>query len=82
MEASALLVLATLSGCRAGVVCAAYAQRNSGGFVAGEEKDRAEQACIETGLEALFILSTMEERVRSEGAVHWRPSMWSAEVAT
>ncbi len=82
MEASALLVLATLAGCRAGVVCAAFAQRNSGEFVAGEQKERAEQACIETGLEALSILSGMEERVRQAGAVHWRPSMWSPEVAT
>ena len=32
MEASALLVLATLAGCRAGVVCTAYAQRVRGVF--------------------------------------------------
>lgn len=82
MEASALLVLATLAGCRAGVICAAFAQRNSGEFVVGEQKERAELACIETGLEALFILSAMERRVRSEGAVQWRPSMWGPEMAT
>lgn len=82
MEASALLVLATLAGCRAGVVCAAFAQRSTGGFASGDQKKRGEQACIETGLEALTILAGMEQAVRSEGAVHWRPSMWSPEVAT
>ncbi len=82
MEASALLVLATLAGCRAGVVCAAFAQRTSGAFVSGEQKERGERACIETGLEALLILSAMERKVRSEGAVHWRPSMWGPEMAT
>jgi len=81
MEASALLVLATLAGCRAGVVCTAYAQRNSGQFVVGEQKERAERACIETGLEALLILSQMEARMREAGAVHWRPSLWASEVA-
>ena len=33
MEASALLVLAGLARCRAGVVCAVYAQRTTGDFV-------------------------------------------------
>ena len=82
MEASALLVLATLAGCRAGVVCTAFAQRTSGAFVSGEQKERGERACIETGLEALLIMSAMERKVRSEGAVHWRPSMWGPEMAT
>ena len=39
MEASALLVLATLARCRAGVVCAVYAQRTTGAFVEGAAKD-------------------------------------------
>lgn len=51
MEASALLVLATLARCRAGVVCAVYAQRTTGAFVEGAAKDAAEAACVETGLE-------------------------------
>jgi uridine phosphorylase len=76
MEASALLVLAGLAGCRAGVVCAAYAQRNTGAFVQGEQKDRAEAACIETGLEALCLLAEMDEATRTAGAPHWRPSLW------
>jgi uridine phosphorylase len=81
MEASALLVLAGLAGCRAGVVCTAYAQRTSGDFVQGAQKDRAELACIETGLEALRILAAMDERQRSAGALHWRPSLWAAGMA-
>ena len=64
MEASALLVLASLARCRAGVVCAVYAQRNTGAFVEGAAKDEAEAACVETGLEALLILATMDRQKR------------------
>jgi uridine phosphorylase len=81
MEASALLVLAALAGSRAGVVCTAYAQRTSGAFVEGSQKDRAEAACIETGLAALGILAEMDEQMRSAGAMHWRPSLWATGVA-
>jgi uridine phosphorylase len=81
MEASALLVLAGLAGCRAGVVCTAYAQRTTGKFVQGEQRTAAERACIEVGLEALTILAAMDQQVRSSGAVHWRPSLWSSGMA-
>lgn len=82
MEASALLVLAGLAECRAGVVCTAYAQRVSGAFVQGEQKDRAEAACIETGLEALGLLADMDEAVRADQALHWRPSLWVSRMAS
>ena len=57
MEASALLVLATLARCRAGVVCAVYANRTTGEFVSGDSKDAGEAACVETGLESLLVLA-------------------------
>ena len=82
MEASALLVLAGLAKCRAGVVCTAYAQRVSGAFVQGEQKEQAESACIETGLEALRLLAEMDDAVRANGALHWRPSLWVSSVAS
>ena len=82
MEASALLVLAGLAGSRAGVVCTAYAQRVSGAFVQGAEKERAEAACIDTGLEALRLLAEMDDAVRAADALHWRPSLWVSEVAS
>jgi uridine phosphorylase len=82
MEASALLVLAGLARCRAGVVCTAYAQRVSGAFVQGEQKEQAESACIETGLEALRLLAEMDDAVRANGALHWRPSLWVSSVAS
>ena len=82
MEASALLVLAMLAGCRAGVVCTAYAQRVSGAFVQGDQKERAEAACIETGLEALRLLAEMDEAMRAAEALHWRPSLWVSRVAS
>jgi uridine phosphorylase len=75
MEASALLVLAGLAGCRAGVVCAIYAQRSTGAFVTGAAKDAAERACVETGLESLLILAEMDRRKRAAATDRWRPSL-------
>ncbi len=82
MEASALLVLAGLAGSRAGVVCAAYAQRTTGRFVQGAAQERAETACIETGLEALSILAEMDDATRAAGAAAWRPSLWAPAMAS
>lgn len=82
MEASALFVLSTLAGCRAGVVCTAYSQRVTGAFVQGAQKDEAESACIETGLEALRLLAEMDEAMHAEGALHWRPSLGVPFVAS
>ena len=76
MEASALLVLAGLAGSRAGVVCAVYAQRSTGDFVAGEAKEQAEVACVETGLEGLLILAEMDRQRQDAAADRWRPSLW------
>ena len=81
MEASALLVLAALARCRAGVVCAVYAQRNAGDFVSQAELDAAESACVETGLESLLILAEMDRQKRQAGADRWRPSFWSRSTA-
>jgi uridine phosphorylase len=82
MEASALLVLAALAGARAGVVCTAFAQRNEGMFLDEAGRAAAELACIETGMVALRILADMDERTRTAGAPHWRPSLWAAMMAT
>jgi hypothetical protein len=76
MEASALLVLAGLAGCRAGVICAVYAQRTTGDFVTGEAKDRADAACVETGLEGLLILAEMSRQKQAAATDRWRPSLW------
>jgi uridine phosphorylase len=75
MEASALLVLAGLARCRAGVVCAVYAQRTTGDFVTGDAKDAAEAACVETGLEALLLLADMDRRKQAAATDRWRPSL-------
>ena len=81
MEASALLVLAGLAGCRAGVVCSVYAQRSEGRFVTGPEQDAAESACVETGLESLVILAEMDRQKRQAGVDRWRPSLWTRSTA-
>jgi uridine phosphorylase len=75
MEASALLVLAGLAGCRAGVVCAVYAQRSTGDFVTGAAKDAAERNCVATGLESLRILADMDRRKQAAATDRWRPSL-------
>ena len=75
MEASALLVLAGLARCRAGVVCAVFAQRTTGEFPVGAAKDAAEAACLETGLESLRILADIDRRKIEAGTEHWRPSL-------
>ena len=80
MEASALLVLASLGRCRAGVVCAVYANRTTGDFVSGDQKDAAEAACVETGLEGLLILADMDRQKREAGTDRWRPSIWQNTV--
>ena len=75
MEGSAVLVLAGLARCRAGVVCAVYAQRTTGDFVVGAARDAAEAACVETGLEALRILAGMDRRKAAAATDRWRPSL-------
>jgi uridine phosphorylase len=79
MEASALLVLASLARCRAGVVCAVYANRTTGEFVT-DQKDAAEAACVETGLESLLVLAEIDRQKRDAGTDRWRPSLWRHSV--
>jgi uridine phosphorylase len=81
MEASALLVLASLARCRAGVVCAVYANRTTGEFVGGATKDAAEAACVDTGLESLIVLAEMDAQKRAASTDRWRPSLWTTETA-
>jgi uridine phosphorylase len=78
MEASALLVLASLARCRAGVVCAVYAQRSTGDFIEGAAKDAAEAACVETGLDSLVILAGMDRQKQQAGTDRWYPSLWTS----
>jgi uridine phosphorylase len=82
MEASALLTLATLAGCRAGVVCTVFAQRTTGAFVDPEQKVEAEGRVIETGLEALHVLAGMDAQRERSGETLWRPSHWAPDLAT
>jgi uridine phosphorylase len=56
MESSALFVLTSLAGLRAGTVCAAYAQRVDGTFLEGAAKEAAEARCIDAGLTGIHLL--------------------------
>jgi uridine phosphorylase len=77
MEASAVLVLASLGGCRAGVVCTVFAHRKTGEFVTGDIQHRAEAAAVDTGLESLLILAELDRQKSMAGAARWRPSLWA-----
>ena len=81
MEASAVLTLAALAGCRAGVVCTVFAQRTSGAFASAEQRWAAEEGLMETGLEALHVLAEMDEQRSRAGELHWRPSHWAPKMA-
>jgi len=61
MEASCLLTLAALHGLRAGVVCAVFANRQDGRFIADDAKLQAERDVVEVGLRALHHLARMQE---------------------
>ena len=76
MEASAVLVLAGLAGCRAGAVCGVFAQRVRGEFADADARARTEAATIDIGLEALTVLSEMDRQRESAAAPRWRPSLW------
>jgi uridine phosphorylase len=76
MEASAVLVLAGLAGCRAGAVCGVFAQRARGEFADADARARTEAATIDIGLEALAVLSEMDRQRESAAAARWRPSLW------
>ena len=82
MEASAVLTLSALAGCRAGVVCTVFAQRRKGAFVSGDQKASAEAGLIDTGLEALHVLAEMDAQQARSGEKHWRPSHWAPDLAT
>jgi uridine phosphorylase len=56
MESSALFVLTSLAGLRAGTVCAVYAQRIEGTFLEGAAKEAAEASCIDAGLTGIHLL--------------------------
>jgi uridine phosphorylase len=62
MESSALFVLASLAGLRAGTICAAYAQRVEGTFLEGAAKEAAEARCIDAGLAGIHLLWEMDRR--------------------
>jgi len=72
METSCLLTLAQLKGCRAGAVCAIYANRHHDRFVDSQQKDDAEKRCLEVGLGAIEVLAAMDAKKKDSP---WLPSM-------
>ena len=75
MESSTLFTLANLRGFRAGMVCAVYANRPKNEFISLEEKPKAEERAIKTGIEAVKILSQMDTLKSKLNTRYWRPSL-------
>ncbi len=71
MESSALFVLSSLAGLRAGTVCAAYAQRVSGTFIEGAAKEAAEKRCIDAGLAGIHLLWELDQAPPGEARDRW-----------
>ena len=71
MESSALFVLSSLAGLRAGTVCAAYAQRVNGTFVEGAAKEAAEARCIDAGLAGIHLLWQLDQGSPEERQAQW-----------
>jgi uridine phosphorylase len=60
MEASALLVLASVRRFRAGCVCVVFANRARNVFIQPDRKAAAEHLCVRTGLAAAHRLAVMD----------------------
>ena len=71
MESSALFVLASLAGLRAGTVCAAYAQRVDGTFLEGAAKEAAEARCIDAGLAGILLLWEVDREGPDDAHARW-----------
>ena len=71
MESSALFVLASLAGLRAGTVCAAYAQRVDGTFLEGAAKEAAEARCIDVGLAGIHLLWEIDNGDGGDHHARW-----------
>lgn len=67
MEASALFVLASLAGCRAGAVCAVFASRPRDVFIQEEEKSVAEARALHAAVRAFEALHARDARENEGG---------------
>ncbi len=70
MEAASLLAVANVYGLRAGAVCTAYANRETGEFISGTDTAAAETASL-----ALHLLAKMDEKKAEHDCSHWNPFM-------
>ncbi len=80
MESSTLFTLANLRSAgtgsvRAGTVCAVYASRPRDQFITKEEKSKAEERAIDSGLAALKVVLKMDAAKEQAGEAWWRPSL-------
>ena len=71
MESSALFMLSSLAGLRAGTVCVAYAQRTEGTFLEGAAKEAAEASCIDAGLAGIHLLWELDRGSPAERQARW-----------
>ena len=77
MESSALFVLSSLAGLRAGTVCTVFAQRIEGTFLEGAAKEAAEERCVDAGLAGIHLLWQLDQ-----GSPDERHARWSSLIGT
>lgn len=75
MEVSALFVMASLAGMRAGAVCAVFASRHEDRFVSPAQKAKAEDAVIRAGLQAAVRLSKLDADKKRRRIKRWFPAV-------
>lgn len=75
MEAATLFTLANIYGARAGAVCAVYANRESGEFIAGA----GEEDAIKVANEAVKILNDWDSLKKRKGAEWFYPGLLDYE---
>ena len=71
MEVSSLFTLASVSGARAGAICAVYANRPKNRFADSEVKEAGEKKVIAAGLRAFTILARMDQWKKRAGKKDW-----------
>ncbi len=77
MEASALFVLSSLRGIRAGAVCVTVAGRPRNEFADEETQKKGENRCVDVSLRAFEILKFMDQERKRRHLPIWVPAKWS-----
>jgi uridine phosphorylase len=79
METSALFVLASLRGVRAGAVCTVFANRKADQFADEAARIQAVDRCVEVSLQAFVILDKMDRQKDKTKTPVWVPHEFTGD---